>query len=342
MTCALSARDGRHDGQLVLRAEGGVEHLSVADVLVVAEDVHVAAQGSLVVEEPLAQAGIPSGKLLDGGLDGGSVLEAHLGLPLGEGTKRSRNLHGHGHGIPPEDGCRTARADAPQVGQPGSRGTAIARCRPLAPSQTWRRPAASATSPRRIREARAAMAAPTTPQSGVSTPASAQDGSDPGGGGPSNKHRRHEPTRGTTARSWPRQPSTAPCTRGISLLQQASLAAKRVSNESVPSRTTSAPRRSCAEVDASNRTGRGTNSTHGADCERRRPAATTLKRPTSSSRYRIWRDRLDRSTRSSSTSRSRKEKPATRASSQRKSAAGQPSPPTPRMTAVCVTREPPG
>src|SRR5438045_767734 len=67
---SASARDGRNDGQLVAFLEQGGETLAVADVLVVAEEVHVAAQGALVVEETVLEARELARQLLERRLHG--------------------------------------------------------------------------------------------------------------------------------------------------------------------------------------------------------------------------------------------------------------------------------
>ena len=52
----------------------------MSDVLVVAEDVHVAAQRSLVVEEPLPQSGITAREVLHRGADCRGVLDGDLAV----------------------------------------------------------------------------------------------------------------------------------------------------------------------------------------------------------------------------------------------------------------------
>src|SRR5712671_4531982 len=95
----LTSGDGRHDGQLVALGKRGLERFAVPDVLVVPEDVHVPAQAPLLVEKPLAQAGIAAREVLHGGLDGGRVLDGHLALALGQRPKRSGDLHDDWHSL---------------------------------------------------------------------------------------------------------------------------------------------------------------------------------------------------------------------------------------------------
>src|SRR5690242_1603856 len=68
---SASARDRRHDGEPVAFLERGGEPLGVADVLVVAEDVHVPAQRALVVEQLVLDAGVLARELVDRGLHAG-------------------------------------------------------------------------------------------------------------------------------------------------------------------------------------------------------------------------------------------------------------------------------
>src|SRR4051812_6720867 len=314
---SASARDRRNDGEPVALFDGGGQALRVPHVLVVAEDVDVPAQRALVVEQLLLDAGVLARQLLGRRLHAGRVLDGHLALVGGERPQGGWDLHGDGHGR----FLSSYDAAAAQAAQAGSRRSGSGRWAPRLASHLYSTPASGV--PRRICSAARAMAAPTRPQSGESTPASAQAGTAPGGGGPSNRQRRHPVRPGRMVRSWPVHPSAAPWTSGMPLRTASSLAKKRVSKLSVPSRSTSASPRIWAAVPASNRATRASPPT-------RRAATSALSAPTSSSPKRICRARLDRSTRSGSTRTMRRSSRA----SDSASAAGQPSPPAPRMTAV--------
>src|SRR5438445_13744516 len=96
---SASAGDRRHDGEPVAFPELCPEPLSVAHVLVVAEQVHVPAQGALVVEQFVLDPWVFAGELLERRLDGRRVLDGDFALVGGERAQRGRDLHGHGHGL---------------------------------------------------------------------------------------------------------------------------------------------------------------------------------------------------------------------------------------------------
>src|SRR5690606_16340695 len=97
-------RDGLAGGDL------GVEAVEEPHVVVGDEDVHEAAQRALLVEEPLAEAGVGGLEVLD---DLGERLALDLDLrgTGGEGAQRGGDTDGGAHGAP--RGCRGSGAQVP-------------------------------------------------------------------------------------------------------------------------------------------------------------------------------------------------------------------------------------
>src|SRR6185369_2032014 len=189
-------------------------------------------------------------------------------------------------------------------------------------------------SPERTRTASPPMSDPANPASGPRTPASAQEGTVPGGGGASNRQRRQPLVPGTTVRSWAVKRRSPPWTRTFPAASAASFARNFVAKLSEPSTTTSAPETRSGALASSKRRSCASTATDGKRRARRRAAATALRSPRSASPKSTWRARFEVSTASSSTTTSFPTPELARTSS-----AGAPSPPAPMTSATFPASE---
>src|SRR3989475_293896 len=136
---------------------------------------------------------------------------------------------------------RYSRSPRTQVGQSARRAIRIFWTSGRHPSTTYRAP--DGVSPRSRRRASPACIAPTIADAALKMPAVSQVGRLPGGGAFGLKQRKHAVTGGRIANAIPYVAMAPPYTKGMFNSIAASLIRKRVSRLSVPSTTTSAPRR---------------------------------------------------------------------------------------------------